>query len=78
MLEKGGGDLLDHSLENGREIMKEKNNLQQKEGKDWVGHILSRNCLLKQIIERKKWRAEEEEDVNSFRVALRKREDTRA
>jgi hypothetical protein len=33
MLEKGGGDLLDHSFENGREIKDERNNIQSKEGK---------------------------------------------
>jgi hypothetical protein len=80
MLEKSGGDQLDHSLEKWRGIKEEKNiqhAVKRRESK-WIGHILRRKCLLKLVIERKKWRAEEEEDVNSYRMALRKREGTGA
>jgi len=43
---------------------------------------LRRNCLLKYVIEGKvedsipKWRKDEEEEVSSYFMALRKREDT--
>jgi len=48
---------------------------------NWIGHILRRNCLLKHIIEgnvegRIDGREDEEEDVSSYRILLRKREDT--
>jgi hypothetical protein len=44
-----------------------------------IGHILRRNCLLQQVIEGKvKWGIEvnEEEDVGSHWMTLRKGEDT--
>ena len=43
---------------------------------NWIGHILRRNCLLKQVIERKiKWQVDEEEDVRSYWMTLRTGED---
>jgi len=56
-----------------REIRKQKAN--------WIGHILRRNCLLQQVIEGKikggkKWQEDEEEDVGSCWMTLRKGEDT--
>jgi hypothetical protein len=46
-----------------------------------MGNILHRNCLLKHVIEGKiretyDVREDEEEDVSSYRVALRERENT--
>jgi hypothetical protein len=44
---------------------------------NWIGHILCRSCLLKHVIEgRDKEREDEEEDVSSYWITLRKREDT--
>ena len=48
---------------------------------NWIGHILRRNCLLKQAIEgnireRWKWQEDEEEDVRSYWMTLRTGEDT--
>jgi hypothetical protein len=48
---------------------------------NWIGHILRRNCLLKHVIEGKlevriEMMEDEEEDVSSYWMALRKREDT--
>jgi hypothetical protein len=48
---------------------------------NWIGHILRRNCLLKHVIEGKlegriEMREDEEEDVSSYWMTLRKREDT--
>jgi hypothetical protein len=48
---------------------------------NWIGHILRRNCLLKHVIEWKieegyTWREDEEEDISSYWMTLRKREDT--
>jgi len=48
---------------------------------NWIGHILRRNCLLQRVIEGKiqggkKWQEDEEEDVGSYWMTLRKREDT--
>ena len=42
----------------------------------WIGHILRRNCLLKHVIEWKKGREDEEEDIDSYLTTLSKREDT--
>jgi hypothetical protein len=49
---------------------------------NWIGHILRRNCLLKHVIEGKiegkmEVLKDEEEDVSSYWMTLRKREDTR-
>jgi hypothetical protein len=35
-----------------------------------IGHILRRNCVLKDAIERKKEREDEEEDVRSYWMTL--------
>jgi len=45
---------------------------------NWIGHILSRNCLLKQVIEGKiKGEIEdEEEDLGNYWMTLRTRKDT--
>jgi len=48
---------------------------------NWIGHILHRNCLLQQVIEGKikggyKLQDDEEEDVGSYWMTLRKGEDT--
>jgi hypothetical protein len=48
---------------------------------NWIGHILRRNCLLKHVIEGKlegriEMREDEEEDVSSYWMTLRKRENT--
>jgi chorismate mutase len=49
---------------------------------NWVGHILRRNCLLQQVTEGKIRRGievtqeDEEEDVGSYWMTLRKGEDT--
>ena len=45
---------------------------------NWIGHMLRRNCLLKDVIERKiegriGVNEDEEEDVSSYWNALRKR-----
>ena len=47
---------------------------------NWIGHILRRNCLLKQVIKgnirgRWKWQEDEEEDVRSYWITLRTGED---
>jgi hypothetical protein len=44
---------------------------------NWIGHILHRNCLLKRVLEGKiEVKRDEEEDVSSYWMALRKREGT--
>jgi hypothetical protein len=48
---------------------------------NWIGHILCRNCLLRQVIEGKikggiEVTGDEEEDVGSYWITLRKGEDT--
>ena len=53
----------------------------RKRNAKWIGHILRRNCLLKQVIEGKikgrwKWQNYEEEDVRSYWMTLRTGEDT--
>jgi len=46
----------------------------QRRKANWIGHILSRNCLLKQVIEGEVEGAEdEEEDIGSY---WRKQEDS--
>jgi len=48
---------------------------------NWIGHILRMNCLLEQGIQRnlkgriETWHEDEEEDVRSYWINLRKRED---
>jgi hypothetical protein len=41
---------------------------------NWTGHILRRNCLLKHVIEGRIEGREEEEDISSYWMALRKRQ----
>jgi hypothetical protein len=63
-----------------RRVKNEKNILYTVKGwkVNWIGHILRRNCLLNLVIEGKiKEREDEEEDVSSYWMTLRKREDTR-
>ena len=48
---------------------------------NWIGHILRRNCLLQRVIEErlkggKKWQEDEEVDVGSYWMTLKKEEDT--
>jgi len=44
---------------------------------NWIGHILRRNCLREHIIEGITYgQEEEEEDISSYWMALRKGEDT--
>ena len=49
---------------------------------NWIGHILLRNCLPKQVIEGKikgeiwKWQENEEEDIRSYWMTLRTGEDS--
>jgi hypothetical protein len=48
---------------------------------NWIGHILRRNCFLQQVIEGKikggiEVTGDEEEDVGSYWMTLRKGEDT--
>ena len=48
---------------------------------NWIGHFLRRNCLLQGVIEGKikggiEVNEDEEEDVGSYRMTLRKEEDT--
>jgi hypothetical protein len=42
---------------------------------NWIGRILWRSCLQKQVIEGKMKGREDEEDVSSYRMPSRKRED---
>jgi hypothetical protein len=43
----------------------------------WIGNILHRNCLLKHLIKEKIRRMEdEEEDISSYWITLRKRKGT--
>ena len=64
-------------------VNEQRNILQEirKRKANWIGHILRRNCLLKQVIEGKikrrwKWQEDEEEDVRSCWMTLRTGEDT--
>jgi hypothetical protein len=64
-------------------VKKQRNMLHEisKRKANWIGHILHRNCLLRQVIERKikggiEREEDEEEDVGSYWMNLRKREDT--
>jgi len=43
---------------------------------NWIGQILRRRCLLKLVIKLKKGREDEVEDVNTYPMTLRRREDT--
>jgi len=54
----------------------------KRSGANWIGHILRRNCLLNHVTEEKqkeglKWRGDDEEDVSSYWMTLRKGENTR-
>ena len=58
MLEKDGEDQLDRSRGNEEVLLRvneQRNILQEirKRKANWIGHILRRNCLLKQVIEGK-------------------------
>ena len=59
-------------------VNEQRNILQEirKRKASWIGHILRRNCLLKQVVEGKikgrwKWQEDEEEDVRSYWMTLR-------
>jgi len=42
----------------------------------WIAYILRNNCILQHVIERKIWgRNDEEEEVSSYWMTVRKRED---
>ena len=63
-------------------VNEQRNILQEirKRKANWIGHILRRNCLLKQVIEGKikrrwKWQEDEEEDVRSCWMTLRTGDD---
>jgi hypothetical protein len=43
---------------------------------NWIGYILRRNCLLKHVIEGKKRREDDEEDLSSYWMTLRNRKYT--
>jgi hypothetical protein len=43
---------------------------------NWIGHILRSNCGLTHVIERYKGQEDEEEDVSSYWMTLKKRDDT--
>jgi hypothetical protein len=58
VLEKDGEELLDRSVRNEEALLrvKEKSNVLleiSKQKTNWIGHILLRNCLLRQVIEGK-------------------------
>ena len=58
VLEKDGGDQLDHHVRNEEvlfQVNEQRNNLYaiRKRKANWIGYILRRNCLLKQVIEGK-------------------------
>ena len=84
VLEKDGEDQVDRSREKwsvtqnqgGQEYPTYKQ-LKRKTD-NWIGHILRRNCFLKEgkIKGRLEWQQEEEEDVSSYFMALRNIVDT--
>ena len=88
MLEKYGEDQLERSCEKFRSITwsktEERNVLhtvKKKRIANLMGVILCRNCLLKHLIIGKRDRRievteDEEEEVSSYKIALRKREGT--
>jgi hypothetical protein len=43
---------------------------------NWIGHILRRNCILKHVIEGETRGRKNMEDVSSYWMTLREREDT--
>ena len=54
----------------------------KRSGVNWIGHILRRNCLLNHVTEETqkeglKWREDDEEEVSSYQITLRKGENTR-
>jgi hypothetical protein len=68
-------------MENGEEVLhrvKEERNIVRTVNRrkaNWIGHILCRNCHLKQVIEGKV-EGRRRRDVSSYCIILRKREDT--
>ena len=51
----------------------------QRRKANWIGYILRRNCFLEHVIEGKwKGQKDEEEEVSSYLMTLRKREETGA
>ena len=64
-------------------VSEQRNTLHEirKRKSNWIGHILCRNCLLKQVIEGKikeemEVKKDEEEDVRDYWMTLRTGEDT--
>ena len=65
-------------------VKEERNILQtiKRRKANWIGHILRRNCLVQHVIEGKIWGKDTsdgkvgEEDVSSYWMTLRKRQDT--
>jgi hypothetical protein len=89
VLKKAGEDQLDRSCEKWGSITHSQGGEEcpthnKNRRSNWIGNILRRNCLMKHIIEWKKeinkqswkWREDEEKDVSSYSMILRKGECT--
>jgi hypothetical protein len=82
-LEKDEEGLSDRSCEKEKVLntVKEKRNVllaTKLRNANWIGHTFRRNCLLKHVTKGKKVREyEEEEEVRSYLMTLRKRENTK-
>jgi hypothetical protein len=64
-----------------RRVKEERNILRtiKRRKTNWIGHTLRRNCFLEHVIEGKwKGKKEEEEEVSSYLMTLRRREETGA